>query len=84
MTPEGNLVVLVHGGCETEVPNALPSLGKADVMHIRMLGALGPHQKVPVRPMICTLKLGSFTVVLSSEVLSALAVWMEMSLNPPL
>lgn len=84
MTPEGNLVVLVHGGCETEVPNAFPSLGKADVMHIRMLGALGPHQKVPVSPMICTLKLGSFTVVLSSEVPSALAVWMEMSLNPPL
>lgn len=84
MTPEGNLVVLVHGGCETEVPNALPSLGKADVVHIRMLGALGPHQKVPVSPMICTLKLGSFTVVLSSEVPSALAVWMEMSLNPPL
>lgn len=84
MTPEGSLVVLVHGGCEIEVPNALPSLGKANMVHIRMLGALGPHQKVPVSPMICTLELGSFTVVLSSEVPSVLAVWMEMSLNPPL
>lgn len=32
MTPEGSLVVLVHGGCEIEVPNALPSLGKANMV----------------------------------------------------
>lgn len=64
-TLEGSLVVMVLGRCEIEVLNALPSLGKADVVHIRMLGALGPHQKVPVSPMICTQKLHTETGLFS-------------------
>jgi len=59
---------MIHGGCAfmlewNTAVHALPSLGKADVILIWMLGYLQRCYKTLslVNSMICTLKLGSFT-----------------------